>query len=106
MAVKEDYLAYIMDQLQGIEGIAPKKMFGGVGIFHEDKMFGMIQSNNIFRLKVDDSNRAQYEAHGSGPLTSGKKKGSMPYYEVPSQVIEDKAELQQWAQTSIAIAHS
>lgn len=106
MAVNQGFWDYINDQLSPLTHISSKKMFGGVGYFHEDKMFGMIQSNGIFRLKVDDRNRATFEKYGSGPLTSAKKKGSMPYYEVPLEIVENQEELLNWVRTSIEIAHS
>ena len=80
-----------------------KKMFGGVGLFHNGKMFGML-GGVTFRLKVDDTNRADYEAKGMQPHSSGSKKKGMPYWEVPAEVIEDKEQLKQWAEKAYQAA--
>jgi DNA transformation protein len=103
MAYSEDYLDFIIDQLEEFGPIEPKKMFGGIGFFKEGLMFAMI-GYGCFRLKVDDSNKQEYEEAGMLPLVSGTKKKSMPYWEVPVEVIEDKHELIKWAKKSYAAA--
>lgn len=55
----------LMERLSQIGGITIKKMFGGHGIFHEGKMFGIIDSKGQSYLKADDSNRADFEAFGT-----------------------------------------
>lgn len=104
MAINASYLTYISDQLKGIKGVETKKMFGGIGFFQDGKMFGMI-GNDVFRLKVDDTNQADYEKRGMEPYHSSSKKKGMPYWEVPEDVISDKSALKKWAQKSINIAH-
>lgn len=103
MAVSEEYLKYISDQLSEFGGFETKRMFGGVGFFKEGLMFGKIGSET-FRLKVDESNQGEYEARGMKPFYSETKKKGMPYWEVPADIIEDRSSLAQWAQTSFEIA--
>jgi DNA transformation protein len=74
-------------------------MFGGYGIFAQGYMFALIAGSALF-FKVDDSNRQRYEAVDSKPYRT------MPYYHVPAEVLEDHAELLDWARASIAVAHS
>lgn len=96
MAVSEDFLTFIKDQLSDIEGIESKKMFGGIGFFKEGLMFGMIGADQ-FRLKVDDLNQLEFEERGMKPYFSKRKKKGMPYWEVPANVLEDKDEMAFWA---------
>ncbi len=42
-------------------------MFGGVGIYCDDVMFGIIADDEFF-LKVDDESRPEYERDGFGPF--------------------------------------
>ena len=105
MAVPEEYIDYIMDQLKAVGDVSPRKMFGGVGIFKQGKMFGMLNSKGAFLLKVDDSNIQDYISRGMSPFTHDKNKTSkMPYYEVPLEVIEDPEQLKDWSEKSIEIA--
>jgi len=99
MAINENYLNFIVDQLSEFGDVEIKRMFGGIGMFHKGLMFGKI-GGDIFRLKVDEYNQKDYEERGMQPFFSEKKKKGMPYWEVPSDIIEDKAELAKWARKS------
>ncbi|XOV68706.1 MAG: TfoX/Sxy family protein [Fluviicola sp.] len=103
MAVNEDYAQFVKDQLSEFGEFEFKNMFGGIGIFKEGLMFGKIGGDK-FRLKVDDSNKEQFENKGMKPFYSEKKKKGMPYWEVPQDVLEDKSELAKWAKQSFEIA--
>ena len=37
----------LLEKLARINGISSKKMFGGHGIFHDGKMFGMVDSKGV-----------------------------------------------------------
>ncbi len=103
MAVSDDLLNFVTDQLSLVEEVSYKRMFGGVGIFNGGKMFGLITEEK-FRLKANDSNREKFIAAGMGPLQMKKAGKTMPYWEVPVDIFEDKDQLKTWAEESIAIA--
>jgi DNA transformation protein len=103
MAVNEAFLNFIQDQLTSFGDVEVKRMFGGVGLFHQGLMFGMI-SGGVFRLKVDDQNKDEYLARGIQPHNTSKKKKSMPYWEVPVDVLEDSEALAKWVEKSYGAA--
>ncbi len=103
MAVSEDYLNFVMDQLSEFGEVEIKRMFGGVGLFHEGLMFGKI-GGDVFRLKVDDHNKQQFEEKGMKPYYNKEKKKGMPYWEVPADVLDSKSELAKWARQSFEAA--
>ncbi|WP_422361000.1 TfoX/Sxy family protein [Reichenbachiella sp.] len=90
--------ALMVDRLAAIPGITSKGMFGGQGLFHEGKMFGLVDSKGQGFLKVDDSNRAVFEKAGA------KRHGKMPYLSIPQQILNNPDQLAQWAQTSINLS--
>jgi len=105
MALNEEFKDFVMGQLEGLEGVTVKKMFGGAGIFHDGKMFALLHQSQAF-LKVDDSNKQGFEEAGSGPfMPYPNKPMKMPYWEVPPEVLEDADRLKEWAKASIEIAH-
>ncbi len=104
MAVSESFYRHVLDQLREVKGFNSKKMFGGIGFFKDGKMFGMI-GGDVFRLKVNESNQSQYEMAGMKPYGSEKKGKGMPYWEVPSEVLEDPDKLAKWVNQSIEIAN-
>lgn len=103
MAINEEYLQFVLDQLSEFGEVEIKRMFGGVGLFKKGLMFGKI-GGDTFRLKVDESNQKEFEEKGMKPFYSAKKKKGMPYWEVPQDVLEDRSELAKWAKKSFEIA--
>jgi DNA transformation protein len=88
----------LQDRLFGLGAIRLKKMFGGYGVFEEDTMFALVDSQGVIFFKADDTNVASFEDANS------KKHARMPYYQVPDAVLEDENTLLEWAQTSILVA--
>ncbi|MSO66179.1 MAG: TfoX family protein [Alphaproteobacteria bacterium] len=63
MAFNREFRDHVLDLLEPL-GVTARAMFGGVGFFVERAMFALI-ADDRFYLKVDDSNRGDYEAAGS-----------------------------------------
>ena len=81
-------------------------MFGGIGLYADDVFFGILAADALY-LKVDDSNRGQYEAEGMIAFQPyADKPMSMSYYQVPGRVLEDGDELTAWARASVRVAHA
>jgi len=99
----EEYTDYIKEIMKPFGKCEFKKMFGSMGIFKEGISFGGIMEN-VFRLKVDDSNRNDYEVKGMGPWQVPGKKMKMSYYEVPIEIMEDPKLLMLWAQKAYEVA--
>jgi DNA transformation protein len=106
MAVTDSFVEFVLEQLEPVGAITPKRMFGGVGIYAGDLFFALLD-NDVLYLKVNDSNRADFEAAGAGPFRPYGPGGEvMQYYEVPVAVLEDADELARWAAKSIAVARA
>ncbi len=105
MSVSDDYLTYVLEQLEGVGLIRAKRMFGGAGIYCGHAMFALV-ADDILYLKVDDSNRGDFEAAGAGPFRPFPDKSSMvmSYYEVPADVLEARERLTVWAQKALEAA--
>ena len=105
MAVSEDYLQYALEQLAGLGRVTPRRMFGGVGLYHEERFFGLIAGDTLY-FKVNDSNRGDYEVRGMSRFRPfpDKPYWSMTYYEVPADTLEDADDCVLWARKSVAIA--
>ena len=105
MAVTGDYLQYVLEQLAGLGRLTTRRMFGGVGLYHEERFFGFIAGDTLY-FKVNDSNRPDYEARGMSRFRpfADKPHLSMTYYEVPADTLEDAEECSLWARKSVAAA--
>ncbi len=106
MAVSEEFVEYVVEQLSGWAAVSVRRMFGGAGLYRDGTMFGLI-ADDVAYLKVDDSNRDDFIAAGSAPFQPYSEKGKttvMSYYEIPADVLEDRSELARWADRSWLIA--
>ena len=104
MAVSNDFLEYVLDQLAYAGEVIPRKMFGGVGLYLQDIFFALI-ADDILYFKVDDSNRQDYIASGTGPFRPfAEKSYTMQYYEVPIGVLEDREAVSLWAGKALEVA--
>jgi len=104
MAVSAEFQDYVVGQLSEIGVIMPKKMFGGVGLYQRKLFFGILFNNNFY-LKVDESNRQEYEKEGMPVFKPFKDRPmTMQYYEVPAEVLESKKQLTVWTQKAIEVA--
>jgi DNA transformation protein len=78
--------------------VSARRMFGGHGIFHEGRMFGLVSGERLY-LKTDEESRAKFEAKGLVPfeyMRSGKLTPTS-YVEAPPEIYEDREEAARWA---------
>ena len=84
--------------------IRARPMFGGVGIYSGDVFFALIADDTLY-FKVDDSTRSDFEARGMGPFRPfGDAGGTIQYYQLPEDLLEDPEALRPWAEKAVAIA--
>jgi DNA transformation protein len=107
VAVSDEYLTYVLEQLGGVGAVHARRMFGGVGIYCRGAMFALV-ADDVLYLKVDDSNRADFEMAGAEPFRPYPDKAGqatvMSYYEVPVDVLEAREFLTLWAQKALRVA--
>jgi len=106
MRVSEGFRTYALDQLSSVEGVRARPMFGGFGLYVDDVFFGIL-AGDVLYLKVDDSNREEYESAKAEPFQPFENRPmSMSYYSVPLSVLESASVLRRWARRAIAVAQA
>ena len=103
MAVSEGDLAFVLDQLAGLGELRPKRMFGGIGIYHGERFFALMDDGVLY-FKADDQTRARYTKRRLKPFQPPGNPPSKNYYTVPASVLEDGDELLVWAREAIEAA--
>jgi DNA transformation protein len=104
LRVSDAFREFVLDQLAELGDVAARSMFGGLGLYSDGVFFGIIARDALY-LKVNDDNRAEYEAAGMEPFNPYRERSkAMKYYEVPLVVLESPMELAAWARRSIAAA--
>jgi DNA transformation protein len=104
MPVSPTYRSYVLEQLSLLGRVTPRAMFGGLGLYHDGQFFGLVDDDTLY-LKVDDTNRPDYEQAGMGPFRPfADQAPSLGYYEVPATVLEDRDALREWAARAVEVA--
>jgi len=107
MAVRPQYLAYLLEQLEGLGNLRSRRMFSGVGLYSGELFFGLIHDDTLF-FKSDGTNSAEYIARNMPRFMPfpDRPKAVMAYYQVPADIVEDAESLTAWARKSVAVALS
>lgn len=101
---KDDtFVEFVCDQLDGLDGILYKSMFGGYGLYCGSVFFGIVFDGRLY-FKTNDATRARYEDWESEPFQPNAKQTLRSYYEVPADFLEDIDQLLQLAEEAIDVA--
>ena len=105
MAVQAQYLAYVLEQLTGLDRLSTRRMFGGVGLYSGELFFGLIDDDTLF-FKTGEANFAEYAARRMPRFMppANRPLGPMGYHQVPVDIIEDGEALVSWARQAVAVA--
>ena len=109
MPVSDRFIEFIVEQLDAIGPITPRRMFGGVGLYAGDLFFALI-AGDVLYLKVDDATRGAFETAGARPFQPYPNRpaggGTMKYYSVPAATLEDGEALVAWSRQAVAVARA
>jgi DNA transformation protein len=104
MAVSESLVALLQEQLHPLGRIAFRRMFNGAGLYCDGVIFGLILRDAL-HFRVDDSNRAAYQAEGMGPFSYAAKGRIVEvgaYWRVPERLLDEPDEMVGWARAALA----
>jgi len=107
MAVSEEFRTFVLDALEGFGPVRAKRMFGGIGLYADNLMFGLISSKDVLYFKADETTCRHYEAEGKGAFRHERASGqviSMGYWEVPERLYDEPKELCEWARAAYDVA--
>jgi len=107
MAKRNEFVDYLLELLSPWGHVSARAMFGGHGIYRDGIIFGLV-IDDAFYLKVDDVNRADFEARGLGPFMyrSARREEavSLGYYLCPEEALESPALMREWVNGAFAVA--
>jgi DNA transformation protein len=106
MAVGEGYRQFVLDQLSELGRVSARRLFGGVGLYLNDVIFGLIFEDQLY-FKTDAASRIEYQKRGmQGFRTQSKERAQdlrMSYFTVPAEVLEDPEILAVWARRALSV---
>ena len=104
MAGNSEFITFVADQLGALGHITTRRMFSGAGIYCDGVIFALILRDALY-FKVDDGNRAAYQAEGLQPFSyeaRGRTVELGTYWRVPERLFDDPDEMLEWARAAAA----
>lgn len=104
MAVSDDYLTFVLDQLRFVvPALRARRMFGSHGLYAGDLFFAVIGDGALY-LKVDEETRVDYEARGMPAFQPMEGVASMNYSQLPEELLEEPEALRPWVERAVEVA--
>lgn len=102
---KSEFLDYLLELLEPSGHITSCRMFGGFAIRKNSLPIALVFEDEAY-FKVDDSNRADYEALDSEPFSyqARGKRIIISNWKLPIEILEDPDELLKWVEKSYQVA--
>jgi DNA transformation protein len=102
--------ALARELFERMDGFRVKRMFGGLGLFADDVMFGLVDDGQIY-LKTDAPLEAELRAAGAHPWLYTERRGpragitaETSYLSLPDGACDDPEEACRWAGRAQAVA--
>ena len=93
------------DLFAPLGGVSLRRLFGGIGVFKEAIMFGLV-ADDVLYLKADDETSGRFAAEDCGPfIYDGRGKSvAMPYWRLPDRLLDEPDEFAAWARIAFDVA--
>ena len=101
MAAKDDsFKDFVLDQIQELDDVEARRMFGGYGLYQDETFFGIIHKGRLY-FKIDERTVGEYRRRKMKPFRPNANQTLKSYYQVPVDVIEDADQLRQRAEKAV-----
>jgi DNA transformation protein len=105
VAASKEFLSFLMDLLAPLGRVTTRRMFSGAGVYCDGVIFALVLRGDTLFFKVDDGNRARYQAEGLEPFryeARGRTVEVGVYWHVPERLFDDPDEMLEWARAALA----
>ena len=101
----KEFIAHILELLEGHCSANATRMFGGHGLFRDGLMFAIVADETLY-LKVDAGNLKDFTGRGLEPFTYQRqnKQTALSYYRAPDECLEEPEAMIRWADNAYAAA--
>ncbi|MGZ3460113.1 MAG: TfoX/Sxy family protein [Archangium sp.] len=100
------FVEYTLELLEPLGLVQARAMFGGWGLYHGGRMFGLIVQERLY-FKTDDTTRPAFESAGGEPFIfagKGRKPITTSYWTPPPDASDDAHALLRWARRAVDAA--
>ncbi len=103
MSASKEFVEYVLELLEPLEGVRTSRMFGGVLLKVEGKQLGVLFGDTLYFKVTDTELQKQFEADGSEQFSYTRKDKKDPviiknWWSVPDRVMDSSDELVELAE--------
>ena len=101
-----DFVAYVLELMQGGGAATARPMFGGHGIYVDGLIVGIVVADTLY-LKTNDETRPAFLARDLPSFRYEKRNGTVEgtsYYEPPEEALESRDAMREWLRLALAAA--
>ncbi len=105
MRVKSSLASYVTEHLAFLGRISNRAIFGGIGIFIEERLLGIVINEQLY-LHTDKSNLDDYVSRGMEQFKPYPNAFDLTtdHHRVPQEIIDDPEQLKDWGRRSLVSA--
>jgi DNA transformation protein len=105
MRVKSSLASYVAEQLAPLGRISSRAIFGGVGVFIDDRLLAIVMGEKLY-LHTDKSNLDDYVARGMQQFKPYPNAFDLTtdHHEVPQEIVHDAEQLKVWGERALTAA--
>ncbi|MEM6727130.1 MAG: TfoX/Sxy family protein [Pseudomonadota bacterium] len=106
MAITDADIAFAREVFRNLPALTTRKMFGGLSLYSEGKVFAIVGPENRIYIKAKGALADDLAAEGSEKFTfeSATKSATMGYWTLPDAALDDPEEAEHWAKRALAEA--
>ncbi len=91
MSVSDADIAFATDLFSDLGGLKSRKMFGGLGLYHDGVIFAVVSSEGRIYVKTTPDTATALADEGAEQFHN------MPYWSLPESTLDDRATACDWA---------
>ncbi|MGH8237095.1 MAG: TfoX/Sxy family protein [Steroidobacteraceae bacterium] len=105
MRVKSELASYVEEQLAFLGRLSTKSIFGGIGIFVDERLLGIVMEDKLY-LHTDASNLRAYQDRGMPQFKPYPNAFDLTtdHHQVPAEIVDDLVQLKHWGEQALAAA--
>lgn len=102
MPIHPEFADHLRELLADVGPIRLRPMFGGLGVYRDDCMFGLVMDDTLY-LKTDPASVDAFRDAGGEPfLYRPVRAGHVPgYWTPPAEALESAAAMRPWARRAL-----
>lgn len=106
MSVSQPALSRALHHLSQVAPVYYRRIFAGIGLYHQEHLFAIMADDRIY-FRVDDDSRQPYLDRAMSALQPrGVGLWDSHFYQLPEAVLENSSELLYWMRAAVEVSQA